>query len=447
MAPLGLPRLRQPGQIVALGFAGAILVGTGLLSLPAATSTGEAAPAITALFTATSAVCVTGLVTVDTGSFWSPFGQVVIMLLIQLGGLGIMASATLLALLFARRLGLRTRFALQAETRSLRPADMRRLVLRIAGFSLAVEAVLAAWLTWRFRSDLGLSVGDAAYQGVFHAISAFNNAGFSLFADNLMGFASNASVLLPISAAVIVGGLGFPVVFELARSWRRPRSWSVLTRITVTMTVVLLALGTLLYLVHEGRNPATLGALGPGAAVLSAFTSSVMTRTAGFNVVDVGAWTDESLFTTDVLMLIGGGSAGTAGGLKVTTIGVLAFVVWAEVRGREDVEVGRRRVPSANQRAALAVTALGLTTVVLGAFALLEFSTADFDAVVFEAVSAFATVGLSTGITPDLPAAGQAILVVLMFLGRVGPLTLAAGLALRERPTHRQLPEERMIIG
>jgi potassium uptake TrkH family protein len=443
----GLLRIRQPGQIVALAFAAAIAVGTALLSLPLATTTGTQAPLLTALFTATSAVCVTGLTTVDTGTYWSGFGQTVILLLIQLGGLGIMSSATLLALVFARRLGLRTRFILQTETRSLRPADMRRLILRIALFSLVVEAVLAVWLTWRFSVDLELPVVEAASQGVFHAVSAFNNAGFSLFADSLMGFASNASVLLPISAAVIIGGLGFPVVFELIRTWRRPHSWSVLTRITVTMTVILLALGTVLYLLHEGRNPATLGPLDPGATMLSAFTSSVMARTAGFNVVDIGALTDESLFTTDVLMLIGGGSAGTAGGLKVTTIGVLAFVVWAEMRGREDVEVGRRRIPTANQRAALAIVALGMTAVVVGSFALLEFTEAEFDAVVFEAVSAFATVGLSTGITPDLPAPGQVILILLMFLGRVGPLTLAAGLALRERPSHRQLPEERMIIG
>ena len=443
----GLLGLRQPGQVVALGFATAIAVGTVLLALPVATSAGEQAPLLTALFTATSAVCVTGLTTVDTGTYWSGFGQAVILLLIQLGGLGIMSSATLLALVFARRLGLRTRFVLQTETRSLRPADMRRLVLRIALFSLVVEAVLAVWLTWRFSVDLALPASEAMHQGVFHAVSAFNNAGFSLFADNLMGFASDPSVLVPICAAVVIGGLGFPVVFELIRAWRRPRSWSVLTRITITMTVILLVLGTVLYLVHEGSNPATLGPLDPGSAVLGAFASSVMTRTAGFNVIDIGALTDESLFTTDVLMLIGGGSAGTAGGLKVTTIGVLAFVVWAEIRGREDVEVGRRRIPSANQRAALAVVALGLSAAVVGSFALLEFTTADFDAVVFEAVSAFATVGLSTGITPDLPAAGQVILILLMFLGRVGPLTLAAGLALRERPSHRQLPEERMIIG
>lgn len=444
---LGLFHIRQPGLIVALAFASAIVLGTALLSLPFSTASGAPAPLITALFTATSAVCVTGLTTVDTGTYWSPFGQVVILLLIQLGGLGIMSSATLLALLFARRLGLRTRFVLQTETRSLRPADMRRLVIRIALFSLAVEAVLAAWLVWRFRAELPLSLGEAAFQGVFHAVSAFNNAGFSLFADNLMGFASNASILLPMSAAVVIGGLGFPVVFELVRTWRRPTSWSVLTRITVTMTAILLALGTVLYLAQEAGNPATLGALAPGAAVLSAFTSSVMARTAGFNVVDIGELTDESLFITDVLMLIGGGSAGTAGGLKVTTIGVLAFVVWAEMRGRDDVEVGRRRIPTVNQRAALAVVTLGVTAAVLGSFALMRFSDASFDAVVFEAVSAFATVGLSTGITPDLPAPGQVILVMLMFLGRVGPLTLAAGLALRERPSHRRLPEERMIIG
>lgn len=437
----------KPGQLVLSAFGIAIAIGTLLLMLPIASADGRSAPLIDALFTATSAVCVTGLATVDTGTYWSGFGQAVILLLIQVGGLGIMVVATILILIFARRLGLLTRMALETETRTLSAADLRRLVLRIVLFSLIAEAVVAVILTVRFAVAYDMAPGTAIYSGVFHAVSAFNNAGFSLYSDSLMGFATDAWVLLPISAAVIIGGLGFPVVFELARRWRRPRSWSVLTRITVVMTVSLLVLGTAFYLVEEGASPATLGGGSLGTVFLGAFVTSVMARTAGFNVLDINSFSAEALFTTDILMFIGGGSAGTAGGIKVTTIGLLALVVWSEVRGSGDVEIGRRRVSTANQRQALAVAVMGLSLVVASTFILMSLTAFEFDAVLFEAVSAFATVGLSTGITPDMPDSAKLVLIILMFVGRLGPLTVASVFALRERVSRRQFPEERMIIG
>ncbi|WP_369069150.1 TrkH family potassium uptake protein [Kineococcus terrestris] len=445
------PRLgggvRGPGRAVVLGFASAAAVGTGLLSLPLATTAGERAPLTDALFTAVSAVCVTGLVTVDTGTYWSVAGQVTILVLIQTGGLGFMTLASLLALLVSRRLGLRARLLAQTETKTLSAGDVRRVVWRIVAFSLACEAVLALVLTLRFATAYAFGWRRAAWYGVFHAISAFNNAGFGLHADNLVRYASDALVCLPIAAAVIVGGLGFPVVFELARSWRRPRSWSVLTRVTVVVTVALLVLGTLAYALFERTNPDTLGGEQPGGALLTAFFSSAMARTAGFNSLDIAALRPETLFATDVLMFIGGGSAGTAGGIKVTTFGVLAYVLWAEVRGDTDVEVGRRRVPATNQRQALAVALLGVGLVTSSTLALLVVSHEDFGDVLFEAVSAFATVGLSTGITADLPEPAHLVLVALMFLGRVGPLSLASALALRERGRRHRLPEERTIVG
>ena len=440
-------RFSHPSQVVVAAFAAATTVGTLLLMLPFATASGEGAAFLDALFTATSAVCVTGLTTVDTGTYWSGFGQGVILLLIQIGGLGIMVFATLLALLFARRLGLRARFALQTETRAMSPADMRHLVLRIALFSLVVEAVVAAALTVRFLVAYDAAPASAVYQGVFHAVSAFNNAGFALYSDSLMGFVSDPWILVPISVAVIVGGLGFPVVFELVRAWRHPRAWSVLTRITVTMTVVLLVLGALVILLEEGNNPGTLATQGDGTILLAGIVTSVMARTAGFNVIDIAALDPESLFATDILMFIGGGSAGTAGGIKVTTIGLLAFVVWSEIRGRNDVEIGRRQVPSVNQRAALAVAVMGITIVVSAAFLMMALTDFDFDQVLFETVSAFATVGLSTGLTPMLPDSAQVLVIALMFIGRLGPLTVATGFAMRERTSRRRLPEERMIIG
>ncbi|MFI6129539.1 TrkH family potassium uptake protein [Micromonospora sp. NPDC051141] len=440
-------RLRHPAQVIAVGFGTAVAVGTGLLSLPVATRSGERTGLVDALFTATSAVCVTGLVTVDTGSYWSGFGQAVILLLIQAGGLGIMTLATLFTVLLSRRLGLRARFLAQAETKSLDLTDVRAVVRRIVLFSLASEAVVAVVLTARFATAYDEPFGEAVYDGVFHAVSAFNNAGFSTHADSLVGYVTDPWICLPIAAAVILGGLGFPVVFELLRCWRRPALWSVLTRITLALTGALLVLGTAVLTLAEFTNPRTLGPLGGGQKLLAGFFASTMTRTAGFNSVDIGAMRPESLLASDVLMFIGGGSAGTAGGIKVTTFGLLAFVLWSEMRGELHVHVGRRRIPASNQRQALAVALLSVGAVVTATFALLATTSYRLDVVLFEAVSAFATVGLSTGITASLPPQADLLLVVLMFAGRVGPLTLASALALRDRNRRFELPEERTIVG
>ncbi|WBB90333.1 TrkH family potassium uptake protein [Verrucosispora sp. WMMC514] len=433
--------------MIAVGFAGAIVVGTGLLSLPWATRSGDPPDLVDALFTATSAVCVTGLVTVDTGSYWSGFGQAVILLLIQIGGLGIMTLATLFTVLLSRRLGLRARFLAQAETKSLNLGDVRGVVRRIVVFSLVSEAVVATLLTIRLATTYQRPFGAALYEGVFHAISAFNNAGFSTYADNLMGYVTDPWITVTVAVAVILGGLGFPVVFELVRSWRRPAYWSVTTRITVALTVALLALGTVAFTLAEYSNPATFGPLDGPQKLLAGFFASAMTRTAGFNNVDIGAMRPESLLASDVLMFIGGGSAGTAGGIKVTTFGLLAFVLWSEMRGETQVNVGHRRIPASNQRQALAIVLLGAGAVAVATFVLLAITPYRLDAVLFEVVSAFATVGLSTGITADLPPQADVLLVMLMFAGRIGPLTLASALALRDRNRRFELPEERTIVG
>ncbi|MGY2002851.1 TrkH family potassium uptake protein [Blastococcus sp. SYSU DS1024] len=438
---------RHPGRVIAGAFLLAIAVGTALLSLPLATPGPGRADLLTALFHATSAVCVTGLVTVDTGTYWSGFGQGVILALIQAGGLGIMTLASLVALVLSRRLGLRARLIAQAETKSLSAAEVRRVIVRVVLFSLACEAVAAVVLTTRFALGYDQPAPAALYSGVFHAISAFNNAGFGLHPDSLVRYVGDPWVSLTIAAAVIVGGLGFPVVFELLRSWRRPRTWSVLTRVTVVVTAALIVVGTAGYLLAEWRNPRTLGPLGAGDTVMAAFVAGVMPRTAGFNNLDIAALQPETLLLTDALMFIGGGSAGTAGGIKVTTFGLLAYVLWAELRGDVDVEVGRRRVPPTNQRQALAVALLSIGVVTVATFAMEALTDFSFEQVLFETVSAFSTVGLSTGITAGLPPGAQLLVVLLMFVGRIGPLTLASGLALRDRARRYQLPEERTIVG
>lgn len=443
----GRPRLARPERVIAAAFAIAIALGTLLLWLPVSQAEGKWTPLIDALFTSTSAVCVTGLTTVDTGTYWSPFGQVVIALLIQVGGIGIMTLATLIAVTLFRRMGLGVRSTVQKEVKALSAADLKRIVLRIVLFSLAAEAILSIVLGLRFLLGYDYPLGQAASHGVFHAISAFNNAGFALYSDNLTAFAQDAWILLPIAAAVIIGGLGFPVVFELGRHWRRPSTWTALTRITLAMTVGLLALGMIGFLASERGNPATWGSLPGGQQALQAFFTGVMPRTAGFNIVDIGQMRSESLALTDVLMFIGGGSAGTAGGVKVTTIGIIVFVIIAELRSRPDVEVGNRRVSTEVQRQALVVVALSLVLVALGTIVLLALTDWGFEQVLFESVSAFGTVGLSTGITSSLPDGAKAALVLLMFAGRIGPLTFAAALAARSTTRLARRPEERISLG
>ncbi|WP_455566473.1 potassium transporter TrkG [Nonomuraea spiralis] len=246
---------------------------------------------------------------------------------------------------------------------------------------------------------------------------------------------------------MIVGGLGFPVAFELLRSWRRPGRWSVLTRITVGVTGVLLVGGTLVFLATEWRNPRTLGALDDSGKLLAGFFTAVMPRTAGFNSLDLAEMYPTSWLATDLLMFIGGGSAGTAGGIKVTTFGLLAFVIWAEMRGEREVHVGHRRLTDAVQRQAISISLVSIALVAVSTYVLLALTPHSLDRVLFEVVSAFGTAGLSTGITADVTPAGQMLLTLLMFIGRTGPLTLGSALALKDRVRHYQLPEERVIVG
>lgn len=439
--------LRHPAQFVVLGFAGAVAVGTALLMLPVARTGPGGASFVEALFTSTSAVCVTGHIVVDTPTYWTGFGQGVILALIQIGGFGIMTMASLLILLTTRRLGLRSRLTAAAETKNLGIGDVRTVLLGVAIVSLAFEAVIAVILTARLATTYDEPFAQALYHGVFHAVSAFNNAGFSLYSDNLMGFTTDALICLPIAVAVVVGGLGFPVILEVRRALRQPRRWSLHTKLTLSVTGLLILAGTVFMLASEWRNEATLAPLSAPGKLLAGFFAAVMPRTAGFNSLDVSQMNEATWLGTDVLMFIGGGSAGTAGGIKVTTFALLFFVIYAEVRGDPRVTLFDRRVPSRVQRQALTVALLSVAMVVVPTLVLLEITGLALDRVLFEVVSAFATVGLSTGITADLPVAGQVILAVLMFVGRLGPITLASALALRERRRLYELPEGRPIIG
>ncbi len=441
------PRLRHPAQVVVAGFAAAILVGAGLLMLPAATTGPGRAGGLEALFTSTSAVCVTGLIVVDTPVYWSGFGQVVILLLIQLGGFGIMTFASLLVLLVSHRLGLRARLTAAAETKTLGLGDVRAVVFGVVKVSLLLEAVTAAFLALRLATAYDEPGPRAVWLGVFHAVSAFNNAGFALYSDSLMGFATDPWICLPIACAVIAGGLGFPVLFELRRQWRRPRRWSLHTKIVLWASGTFLIGGSVFITAIEWNNPATLGPMSVAGKLLTGFFQGVMPRTAGFNSLDIAEMNPASWLGMDVLMFIGGASAGTAGGIKVTTFAVLFFVIYAEVRGESAVTIFGRRLPGDIQRQALTVVLLSVAAVAGSALLFVVFTDINLDQSLFEVTSAFATVGLSTGITAGLPAGEQALLTALMFIGRLGPITVASALALRHRVRLYDLPEERPVIG
>lgn len=439
--------LRHPAQVVVAGFAVAVLVGTLLLMLPVARTGTSWTDPVTALFTATSAVCVTGLVVVDTESYFSTFGEVTILALIQVGGLGTMTLASLLGLAISRRLGLRARMTAAAETKAVGLGDVRSVVVGVARTSLVVEAVVALLLGLRFWLAYDYSLGRSVYLGVFHSVSAFNNAGFALWSDSLIRFVTDPWICLPIAFSVILGGIGFPVILEVRRHLRSPRRWSMHTKMTLWATAVLLVLGTLVITANEWRNPATLGQLDTPGRLLAGFFQAVMPRTAGFNSVDYGAVNEGTLLVTVVLMFIGGGSAGTAGGIKVTTFVLLFFVIWAEVRGERDVQAFERRIGDRVVRQALTVALLSVGLVVTATVVMVELTGLRAAVVLFEVVSAFATVGLSTGITADVGTPAQLMLVALMFVGRLGPITLVSALALRERQRLYHHPEGRPLIG
>ncbi|BCL14122.1 potassium transporter Trk [Micromonospora sagamiensis] len=435
-------------RIVPLGFLVAILLGTGVLMLPPATEEHRYTPFVTALFTATSAVSVTGLAVVDTPTYWTPVGLVMITVLTQLGGLGILTGGTLVVLVVARQLGLRTRLLVQAETAEFGIGDVRRVLLRIGFTMLVCEAVMTAVLALRFMLGYDYPAGRAVWYGFFHAVQAFNNGGFSLYSDNLVGFAHDGWITLPLAFGTIIGGLGFPALFEATRSWRRPGRWTVSTKLTVWGSLVLLLVGFAVLLAAEWANPRTLGPFGWEGKALAAFTQDAYIRTGGFNTVDVNGLDEASFPLLIALMFIGGGSASTAGGIKVATFFLLAFCIWAELRGEPDVTVGRRRLASASQRQALTVALLSVALVVAGTVTLILLTEGvSYDRALFEVTSAFSTTGLSTGVAQTLPAAGQVTLIVLMYIGRVGTLTLGSAIALNTRRRLYRYPEEQPIVG
>lgn len=437
----------RPARMVATGFAITILIGGLLLASPLSSSSGQRTPFIDALFTATSAVCVTGLAVLDTATHFSVFGKIVIIALIQAGGLGIMLVASLFSLSILGKLSLRAKITAQTEAKAVEGPNVKNAALSIVKVTFTIEGIIAVLLAARFILGYGYSFGEGLAYGGFHAISAFNNAGFALFSDNLVGFASDPWICIPIAAAIILGGLGFPVILQIRRYARNRLKWSMNTKIVLVGTVALLLLGTVFITAMEWANPDTLGPMSVQDKLLAGFFQSVQTRTAGFNSINIGDMHSATWLGMDLLMFIGAGPAGTGGGIKITTFAVLFFIILTELRGEAAVNIFGKRLSRSVHRQAITVALVAVAAVFTGTMALLVITEFTLDECLFEATSAFATVGLSTGITPELPATGEAVLIALMYLGRVGVLSLGSALALRDKKAVFELPKERPAIG
>ncbi|PKM42335.1 MAG: Trk family potassium uptake protein [Firmicutes bacterium HGW-Firmicutes-8] len=435
-----------PAQTLVLGFAAVILVGSILLMLPVSGSSGKPTNFVDALFTSTSAVCVTGLVVVDTGTYYSVFGQIVIMLLIQVGGLGFMTTATLFALLMGKRINLRERLIMQEALNQLTMEGVVRLAKLILGITFLIEGAAALILGLRWSADLGLAKGF--YFGLFHSIAAFNNAGFDLFGSfrSLTGYTTDITVNIVITSLIIVGGIGFSVIVDTytRKKWRK---LLLHTKIVLSTTAILLLLGMIGVFFLEYSNTKTLAHLSLPAKLLASWFQSVTPRTAGFNTLDIAGMRSATQFLILILMFIGASPGSTGGGIKTTTFGTLVSAVLTMVRGKQDVELFERRLPKEIVYRSLTITTAALALVIIVTMFLTITESADFLAVLFETTSAFATVGLTTGITAKLSTLGKLAITLTMFAGRVGPLTVAFAVAQKQQKVIYRLAEEKIMVG
>ena len=434
----------SPAMLV-LAFALLIFIGAGLLILPVSSAEGEVTHLMDALFTSASAVCVTGLTVVDTGTHWSFFGQMVILALIQLGGLGFMTGATILILLFGQRIGLRERLFIEATLGASKLGGLGALVRGIALFAFITETAGAVILYFHFSS---LGTADAVWKAVFQSISAFNNAGFDIFGYNnsLLNYQSDTVLLLTTAALVILGGIGFMVIVDMAFK-RKFSRLELNSKVVLTTTGILLLFGTLMILVLEYSNTGTLRNMDFSQKIAHAFFHSVMCRTAGFAAVDMAELTQYCMFFLVVLMFIGGASGSTAGGIKVNTFGILIATTWSVLRGREQAGAfGKEFIPQQIYRAlSVIMLALGIVTIVVMILTITEDN--RFLPLLFEAVSAFSNTGLSINLTPQLSAAGRIIIIFTMFIGRLGTLTMVLLMIQRQKPAIYRFPQEAMTIG
>ncbi len=435
-----------PPQLLVVGFALTILLGAAFLSLPFSSASGQYTEFTTALFTSTSAVCVTGLVVVDTGTYWSHAGQFIILLLIQIGGLGFMTMATFIYLLMGKKIGLRNRLILQESLNQNSLQGIVRLSKYVLITTFLLEMFFAAILSVRWSMDMGYP--KAVWFGIFHSISAFNNAGFDLFGGfrSITGYVGDTTVTLSIATLFIIGGIGFSVIIDVL-NYRKRKALFTHTKLALLTTAVLLAAGTLLIFLFEHDN--MLKGLSPWGMFMASFFQSATPRTAGFNTLDIAHLHSYTQFLIVILMFIGASPGSTGGGIKTTTFSILGLAVLSLVRGKLFTQVFRRTITQDQVIKALAVLLLAITLVVTVSIALMVVENQEnFLLVLFETVSAFGTVGLSMGLTPELSHAGRLLIIMTMFLGRVGTITAVFALTQRTRKAQKiKYPEDKIMIG
>lgn len=437
----------NPAQVLALGFAGLIIVGGALLNLPIASEDGESIGFIDSLFTAASAVCVTGLVVVNTAAHWTLFGKIVIILLIQMGGLGFMTIATLLALLLGKKITLKERLVIQEGLNQFSLQGVVKLTKYVIFSTLTIEAIGAIFLSTRFIPIYGIKTGIGF--SIFHSISAFCNAGFDITGNSIVPFVGDIVINGTIAMLIILGGLGFSVYADLT-SHKGIRKTSLHTKFVLLSTAMLLIIGFVFIFIIEYNNPKTLGNLSFFEKMVASMFQAVIPRTAGFNSVDIGGLTKATSFLIIILMFIGGSPGSTAGGIKTTTFGVVILTIISVLKGNTDVVAFKKRIPHELIFRALAVLGISLILVVFVTMVLTltEVKNSFLD-LLFETTSAFATVGLTRGITPELSSIGKLILTFTMFAGRIGPLTLGIALAKKQGKDKGSFryPEEKIMIG
>ncbi len=449
----------SPSRFAIIIFASLITLFTFLLSLPLASASGTQTPFVDALFTAVATICVTGLSVVDMATHWSPFGLTMIFLGVNVGGMGVLTLASVLGMMVSRRLGLRTRLMaagdmnpLRAhrgavnESQAVRLGEIGQLLRTVALSTLVIELVLAVLLFPLLLAE-GVQWRSALWEAPYYAAMAFTNTGYAPNPGGLVPFASNYAFLLVIMIGVFLGSIGFPVIYVLLKYRLNVKRWSLHTKLTLVTTVLLFVVGAIAFLILEHNNAKTTGSVGAAQSTFHAFFLSAMTRSGGFGVVNTTDLNDSSLIVAMMLMFVGGGSASTAGGIKVTTLAVLAIAVWSEARGRQSVEAFGRRIPSDVQRVGLSVVAWGATIIALSSIIITQLTGAPAFDVLFDVISGFGTVGLTTGLTAAMPDSAVYVMAVTIFMGRVGTVTLAAAVAATSLKQLYALPVERPIVG
>ena len=444
----------KPVQVLALGFLVVLLIGTCILMLPISTATGEKTSFIDALFTSTSAVCVTGLTTVDTASHWSYFGKTVIICLIQIGGLGFMSFATLFALILGKRVSLKERLILQEAVNTTYISGIIKLVKYILSFTFTIEGIGSLILSTQFIPSYGFVKG--IYFSIFHSISAFCNAGFDLFGNSLFFYQTNIIVILTISILIIIGGLGFTVLVDIYNYNNSTRLYTH-TKFVLSITTILLVVGTCFILFMEYDNPNTLGNMKFGYKLLNSFFASVSSRTAGFYSISLPNLTTGSIFLYFILMFIGGSSGSTAGGVKTTTIGLICLTVISGLKGKDDTELFKRRISKDVIYKAFSILVLSLIIVITitmllsntEADTLINNSLIPLESLIFETISAFGTAGVTLGITPYLSFTGKLLIILTMYIGRVGSTTLVMAITRQKKKNSGNIkyPEAKILIG